>query len=64
MKQAIASLEGDLRTRVERLEAEVLRHALEEARWNQSEAARQLGMPRRTLVHKIKMHGLVKPTPG
>ena len=43
---------------VERVEAQMLRNALEDAGGNQSEAARLLDMPRRTLVHKIKAYGL------
>ena len=61
LRQAIAALQGDFRARLEHLEAEVLRHALEESGWNQTHAARKLRMPRRTLVHKIKTHGLLRP---
>ncbi len=43
---------------MERLEAQVLLEALEETAGNQAEAARRLEMPRRTLVHKIKVLGL------
>jgi DNA-binding NtrC family response regulator len=45
---------------MERLEAEVLLDALEQADWNQTATAKRLKMPRRTLVHKIKVHGLNK----
>jgi transcriptional regulator with GAF, ATPase, and Fis domain len=48
------------RTRLQRYEAELIVHALRDARWNQTEAARTLGMPLRTLVHKIKMLGITK----
>jgi DNA-binding NtrC family response regulator len=54
-------LEGDFRTRLERLEADLLRAALQSAHWNQTETARQLSMPLRTLTYKIKMHGIKKP---
>jgi transcriptional regulator with GAF, ATPase, and Fis domain len=58
---AMGALSGDFRTRMERLEAELLTHALREAGWNQTEAARQLSMPLRTLVYKIRMHGIRRP---
>jgi two-component system response regulator AtoC len=45
---------------MERLEAEVIVEALREADGNQTEAARMLSMPRRTLVHKIKVLGIKK----
>lgn len=45
---------------MERLEANVIVEALEEAHGNQTEAARLLDMPRRTLVHKIKVLGIKK----
>jgi DNA-binding NtrC family response regulator len=57
-------LEGDFRTRMERLESEVLVRALRDAGWNQTEASRQLSMPLRTLVYKIRMHGIRRPTSG
>jgi DNA-binding NtrC family response regulator len=43
---------------MERLEIHVIREAIEEAGGNQSEAARQLDMPRRTLVHKVRVLGV------
>jgi transcriptional regulator with GAF, ATPase, and Fis domain len=43
---------------MERLEAEVLTQALRNAGWNQTLAARQLEMPLRTLVYKIRLHGI------
>jgi DNA-binding NtrC family response regulator len=55
------TLEGDFRSRMERLESEVLVDALSRAGWNQSKAARELSMPLRTLVYKIRMHGIKKP---
>jgi DNA-binding NtrC family response regulator len=62
--QVMTTLSGDFRTRMERLEAELLSHALREADWNQTEAARQLSMPLRTLVYKIRMHGIRRPDRG
>jgi DNA-binding NtrC family response regulator len=39
-------------------EEKLIREALEACRWNQTEAARMLGMPLRTLVHKLTTLGL------
>ncbi|MFO0762785.1 MAG: sigma 54-interacting transcriptional regulator [Byssovorax sp.] len=49
------AIEGDLRTKLQRYEAQLILDALRQNRWNQTEAAKQLGMPLRTLVHKIKV---------
>jgi DNA-binding NtrC family response regulator len=49
---------GDLKTRVERFEAEVIRQALSAANNHQPTAARTLGIPLRTLVYKLRKHGL------
>ena len=43
---------------VERLEKRILTNALTDAGGNQSEAARRLDLPRRTLVHKLKALGV------
>jgi DNA-binding NtrC family response regulator len=43
-----------------RLEAAMLVEALRDAGWNQTQAARRLKMPLRTLQHKIKVLGLKK----
>lgn len=47
-----------LRDAVARFETEVIRHRLEGAGGNQREAARALGLPRRTLADKIRRYGL------
>ncbi|HZO11723.1 MAG TPA: sigma 54-interacting transcriptional regulator [Polyangiaceae bacterium] len=57
----LRALTGDFRVRMEHLEAALLREALDDARWNKAETARRLGMPLRTLVHKVKLHGLRRP---
>jgi transcriptional regulator with GAF, ATPase, and Fis domain len=49
---------GTLRERIDRYEADLVFRALQTAGWNQSVAARALGLPRRTLQHKIKAHGI------
>jgi DNA-binding NtrC family response regulator len=54
----LPALRGTFRERMEQLEVEVLMEALREAGWNQSEAARRLDMPLRTLQYKIKTHGI------
>src|SRR5262249_48810844 len=43
-----------LRARVQAYEAEIIRNALAAAGGSRSEAARMLGMPLRTLAHRIK----------
>jgi DNA-binding NtrC family response regulator len=50
----------DFRTRIQRHEAELILEALRESGWNQSEAARRLNMPLRTMVRKIQAYGLHK----
>ena len=52
--------ENGLRERLLRHEAELILQALREAGWNQSEAARRLKLPRRTLVYKLKTLGIAK----
>jgi DNA-binding NtrC family response regulator len=51
--------EGEsFREAMERLETSLLVEALTESDGNQTEAARRMDMPRRTLVHKIKVYGI------
>ncbi len=45
------------------LEKEVLLRALEQSNWNQSMAARYLGMSRKTLVYRMHKHNLLRPSP-
>ena len=52
--------EDGLRERLRRHEAELILQALREAGWNQTEAARRLKLPRRTLVYKLKTLGIAK----
>ncbi len=47
-----------LRARVQAYEAEVIREALDRTGGNRGEAARVLGMPLRTLAHRIKALGI------
>jgi two-component system, NtrC family, response regulator AtoC len=48
----------DLKAKLQRYEVKLIVDALRAARWNQTEASRALGMPLRTLVHKIKAFGI------
>jgi DNA-binding NtrC family response regulator len=50
----------DFKTRMQRLEAQVILEALRQADWNRAEAAQLLQMPVRTLSHKINQHGIKK----
>jgi len=47
-----------LRVRVQAYEAELIKNALDAAGGSRAEAARMLGMPLRTLAHRIKVLGL------
>lgn len=49
---------GDYRTRMQQYETQLILDALEHSLWNQTEAARRLKMPLRTLVHKLKALGI------
>jgi DNA-binding NtrC family response regulator len=51
----------DLKTRMRQFEGTLIRQALEAAGWSRPDAARELGLPLRTLAHKIKMHGIQPP---
>ena len=44
------------------LEKEVLFRALEQSKWNQSMAARYLGMSRKTLAYRMHKHNLIRPS--
>jgi DNA-binding NtrC family response regulator len=48
----------DFRQRIQRYEMELILEALRATGWNQSEAARRLHMPLRTMVRKIQTYGL------
>jgi two-component system, NtrC family, response regulator HupR/HoxA len=51
-------LGATLREKVESLETEMVKSALARHRWNQSEAARELGLSRVGLANKIKRYGI------
>ena len=52
---------GDLRARLAAYEARVLVEALDATGWNRTETAKRLGMPVRTLSHKMQVLGLRRP---
>jgi DNA-binding NtrC family response regulator len=52
--------EGDLKTRLMAYESNIIAEMLRETGGNQSEAARRLGVPIRTLANKVKALGLKK----
>jgi DNA-binding NtrC family response regulator len=51
---------ASLKDRMESIEADLVVEALRAAGWNQTEAARRLNLPLRTLQHKIKALGIKK----
>jgi DNA-binding NtrC family response regulator len=52
--------DAGLKARLQRYEVDLIVQALRDAGWNQTAAAQALGMPLRTLVHKIKTLGIRK----
>ncbi|MDB4932482.1 MAG: acetoacetate metabolism regulatory protein AtoC, partial [Myxococcaceae bacterium] len=52
---------GPLRGELEALERQRIVDALERCAGNQTQAAAQLGMPRRTLVAKLVAHNIPRP---
>ena len=50
-----------LKQAVQQFEADFVRAALHHADWNRREAARLLGVPLRTLSHKMQVYGLLQP---
>lgn len=60
-KMSIEAPADDFRGAMESAEREVLLEALARTRWNVSAAATRLGMPRRTIVHRMAKLGLKRP---
>ncbi|WP_233582413.1 sigma 54-interacting transcriptional regulator [Corallococcus sp. CA053C] len=52
--------EAELKAQVKDYESQLLEKTLRSANWNRTEAARQLGMPVRTLSYRMKVLGLKK----
>jgi len=57
-EKILAEPDLDYRSALERFEKTFLLRALNKARWNRSKVTRELGIPRRTLYHKMKKYGL------
>jgi two-component system response regulator HupR/HoxA len=53
-----------LKEMVESLEGQLVLRVLEKSRWNQSKAARELGLSRVGLANKIKRYALTEGSPG
>ncbi|MBW2737149.1 MAG: sigma-54-dependent Fis family transcriptional regulator, partial [Deltaproteobacteria bacterium] len=51
----------DYKERIQRYETRLIRAALERKGWVQTEAAQLLGIPVRTLAHKMRAFGVAKP---
>ncbi len=58
MLDAIAGAQGPLKTRIESVEASILRETLIRNRWNKSRAAKELGLSRVGLRSKLERYGL------
>lgn len=56
----LASLQGSLKSRVEALEARILRETMIRHRWNKSRAAKELDLSRVGLRSKLERYGLEK----
>ena len=56
----LSGLPGDLKTRMEELEKQILRETLTRLRWNKTRAAAELGLSRVGLRNKLTRYGLEK----
>jgi DNA-binding NtrC family response regulator len=52
---------GEVKARVQQYEATIIEEALQATGWNRNDAAARLGIPIRTLSHRIKLLGIKKP---
>ena len=52
----------DLSSRLERYELELILSMLQQTGWNQSEAARRLGIPRKRIQRRLQQHGIRAPS--
>jgi hypothetical protein len=52
----------NLREQLRKTERRALEEALRQARWNVSEASRQMRIPRRTIVYRMRRLGIRRPT--
>lgn len=58
--ELLSGLDGDLKTRLDALEARIVRESLVRHRWNKTHAARELGLSRVGLRNKLTRYGLDK----
>ena len=56
--EAVTRLDGSLKSRIEMIEASILKESLIRHRWNKSRAARELGLSRVGLRSKLERYGL------
>jgi DNA-binding NtrC family response regulator len=56
----VSNVSGDYREHVRKFETRLILKALHKHNGNQTEAAKELGLPLRTLVHKISTYGIKK----
>jgi len=56
--EAITRLDGPLKSRIEMIEASILKESMIRHRWNKSRAARELGLSRVGLRSKLERYGL------
>nr|HQU88507.1 helix-turn-helix domain-containing protein [Denitromonas sp.] len=56
----LAGMDGDLKTRLETLEARIVKESLIRHRWNKTRAAKELGLSRVGLRNKLSRYGLEK----
>ena len=62
--QAIEGLDGPLKSRIESIEASILKESLIRHRWNKSQAARELGLSRVGLRSKLERYGIAQCASG
>jgi len=55
------STPGPVRARMQGYESNLMRQALEASHWNRNQAAKELGIPVRTLSYRMKVLGLKRP---
>jgi DNA-binding NtrC family response regulator len=61
MEDSISLGHGEnLNEKMDAIESEIIRRALEQSEWNQSKAAKKLGVKRSSLQYKIEKYGLLK----
>ncbi len=65
LQTALASPAGeDLRAQLKQTERIMLEHTLAATKWNVTEAAKRLGLPRRTVVYRMARLGMKRPPRG